>query len=80
MIKELFYLIVILLGIPTGLILKRLCSDEIKNWKSRIKTGILAVIILILFLLFADFEYRVPIIVSLSFFIVSNIVILSDKI
>ena len=59
MIKELIYLIIILLGIPAGLFLAKICKEEIKNWRKRLKILIAGCFVVIVAVFFLDFEYKI---------------------
>jgi len=69
------YIILLILGIPAGLFLSKLCKEEIKVWKNRL--NIISVIALILAVLisFIDFQYKVPVIITLFFIIIVNLTI-----
>lgn len=75
MLSNLFYLILLLIAIPTGLILKKLCKDEIKNWAGRFKLICLVSFILSLIFLYSNFEYKIPVIFSLFFIMITMIVL-----
>ncbi len=77
--KILFYLILLLTTIPTGLILKKLCRDEIGNWIGRFKLLGLVCFILSLIFLYSNFEYKIPVIFSLFFIIITMIVLIWKK-
>ncbi len=80
MIKSLFYFILLLIGIPVGFLLSKLCNDEIKNWRFRLKLIAVVCVFLMTGLFFSNFVYRVPVIVSLFFvIIVCEVVILKSK-
>jgi len=80
MIKSLGYLWLLLAGVFVGFLLAWLCSDEIKNWRFRLKLIIGACVVLIIGLFFSSFIYRTPSIVSLFFvIIVCEIIILKIK-
>jgi len=78
MIQNLYYLLLLLAGFPAGLILAKLCKDEIKNWRKRL--FIISIISLILavavsFIPFDIFIYKFPVIVSLFFIIIACLTI-----
>jgi hypothetical protein len=79
MIKGLFYVLMLLMGISAGLFLVKLCSDEIRNWSGRLKLIIGVCIVLILVLAISSFAYKVPTIISLLFVIIVNLVILKKS-
>ncbi len=79
MIQNLFYLILLLLWFPTGLILARLCKEELKNWRKRL--FIITIISLIIavgvsFISFNSFTYKFPVIISLFFIIITCLTII----
>lgn len=76
MLTNLFYLLVLLLGFPAGLLLAYLCKDEIKAWKRTlfIMSGIS--LLLIVVVSFLNFEYKLPVIISLFFIIITCLTII----
>lgn len=76
MIQNLFYLILMLLGFPTGLILARLCKEELKAWRKRLFIISSVALILIIVIVFIDFLYKLPIIISLFFIIITCLTII----
>jgi hypothetical protein len=79
MIEVILYLLVLLIGVPVGILLIKLCSDEIKNWKFRLKIMSLISIILSMGLVLSDFEFKIPSIIGLLFIVVVNLVIVRSK-
>jgi len=75
MIKELLYILIIIAGFPAGLLLKKLCKDEIKDWEKRFFIMSIIALIFIIILLFLNFQYKIPVIVALGFIIVTGITI-----
>jgi len=76
-LTNLLYLIILGLGIPAGLILSKLCPDEIKKWRGRLKIMIFFCVILILLVfVLSSFAYKVPTILSLLFIIIINLTII----
>lgn len=76
--QTLFYLLLLLAGFPTGLILARLCREEIKNWRKRL--FVISIISLIIevgvsFIPFNSFTYKFPVIISLFFIIITCLII-----
>ena len=67
----LIYIIIILLAIPTGLFLARLCREELTDWKLRFKIIILISFILSIIIYFSSLEYKTSIVVSLLFIIMT---------
>jgi len=76
MLTVLFYLILLVLGIPAGLILAGLCKDEIRNWKKRLFVMSIIAFLLIIIMFFTDFLYRIPVIISLFFIIITCLTII----
>lgn len=73
MIQNLYYLLLLLAGFPTGLILAKLCKDEIKKWRKRLFIMIISSLILAVVVSFVSFEsfiYKFPVIISLFFIII----------
>jgi len=75
MIEVILYLILLGFGIPVGFFLAWLCSDEVKNWRRRFLLIALVSLILVAFVFFSDFIYKIPVIVSLLFIVVVNIAV-----
>ena len=67
----LIYIIIILLAIPTGLFLAKLCEEELSDWKLRFKIMIIISFILSLGIYFSSLEYKISIMVSLLFIIMT---------
>ena len=67
----LIYIIIILLAIPTGLFLAKLCEEELSDWKLRFKIMIIISFILSLGIYFSSLEYKTSIMVSLLFIIMT---------
>ncbi len=76
MLNTLLYLVLLILGFPIGLILAKVCREEIKNWRKRllIISGISFLISIIIF--FFKFDYKVPVIVALFFIIITDLTVL----
>lgn len=79
MIKELLYLLLLLLGIPSGMYLSGVCRDEVKNWKSRLKLMIGLCVGLGVIVFFSGFIYRTSIIIGLMFIIVTCFTIIVKR-
>ncbi|MBS3080005.1 hypothetical protein J4221_00885 [Candidatus Pacearchaeota archaeon] len=75
MLKEVLYIIVIFLGIVNGLILSRLCKDEIKKWNKRFQYIAVASLIAAIVIYLTDFNYKIPVIVALLFMTLTSITI-----
>ncbi len=70
MIEKLFYLLLLLAGFPTGLLLAKLCKEELKQWRKRLLVMSIISTIFILLLSFLKFEYKFPATISLFFIII----------
>ena len=75
MANVLVYLLILLFAFPVAFLLSKLCNDEIKNWRGRLLL-ISIISLLAPALLFIDFEFRFPILVSLIFIIIMNFTII----
>jgi len=78
MLENLIYLLILIAGFPAGLILAKMCKDEIKQWRKRLV--IISVICLILaigvsFLPSLIFYYKLPVIIGLFFIIITSLTI-----
>jgi len=60
-----------LAGFPAGLLLAKLCKDEIKKWRKRLFIMSGASLLLIVVVSFLNFEYKLPVIISLFFIIIT---------
>lgn len=67
---NLFYLLLLLAGFPAGLLLAKLCKDEIKKWRKRLFIISAILLISIIVVSFLNFEYKFPVIISLFFVII----------
>lgn len=67
---NLFYLLLLLAGFPVGLLLAKLCKDEIKKWRKRLFIISAILLISIIVVSFLNFEYKFPVIISLFFVII----------
>ena len=76
MLKILLYSFVLVLGFPTGILLAKLTKDEIKNWRTRLIliAGLSLIISIVLF--FTNLDYKIPVIISLFFVIITNLTII----
>jgi hypothetical protein len=79
MLKEPLYILVIALGIPTGLFLSNLCKEELESWKHKISSMILFSFLLSIVIYFTNFQYKTPIIISLLFIVVTSLTILKKS-
>ena len=64
------YVVLILFGIPVGMILSSLCKGEVGLWQRRFRIMALVCFLLIVVLFFINFENKIPVIVFL-FFVIS---------
>ena len=71
MLEILFYILIILLGIPTGLFFANICKDEIKSWKKRLIIISAICLVLAIVLIFINYQYKIPVIMSLIFIIIT---------
>ncbi len=70
LLSTLFYLLLLASGFPIGIIIAYLCSDEIKKWRKNFKIIVIISLILSILIYFTSFEFKLPIIFSLSFFMI----------
>jgi len=75
MLKNLLYIIVLLLGFPAGIYLAWLCKDEIKSWKKRMIAMSIISLILGFIAFFIDLEYKIPIAICLFFITITFLTI-----
>ena len=75
MLEVLFYILILVAGVPAGIILAKLCEDEIKNWRVRFFLVSVICFILILIISFINFEYKSPVIISLLFIMITSLTI-----
>jgi uncharacterized protein HemY len=75
MINLILYAVLLILGIPSGLYLAKICKDEIKKWRKRMVFISVLCFILIFILLFINFEYKIPYIMGLCFIIITFLTI-----
>jgi len=76
MIQNLFYLLLLLAGFPIGIILAKLCREEIKSWRKRFLIISALSFIFIIVMSFVNFLYKIPIIISLFFIIITCLTII----
>mgnify|MGYP003974073543 CR=1 FL=1 len=75
MLTNLYYLILLILGFPVGLFLAKLCKEEVKAWRKRLIIMSVFALILAVGISFLKFQYKVPIIITLLFIIITNLTI-----
>lgn len=78
MLTNLFYALLLAAGFLVGILLSKLCKDEIKKWRKRL--FIMSIISLILaiivsFIPFETYPYKIPTIITLFFIIIVNLTI-----
>lgn len=76
MIKEIIYILIILAGIPNGLLLAKLCKDELKAWKNRFTYIAIISLASIIIIYFSSLELKIPIIIALFFMITTSLTII----
>ncbi len=76
MLNTILYLILLVLGFPIGLLLAKVCKEEIKNWRKRLLIISGISFILSMVISFLNFEYKIPVIVALFFIIITDLTIL----
>jgi len=70
MVINLLYLLLLFAGFPVGILLARLCKDEIKSWKKRLLIiSIISIFLAIAvsFIPVSIYPYKFPAIISLFF-------------
>ena len=72
----LLYLIILILGFVAGLILAKLCKEEIKNWRKRFWIISFVCLVIGIFVLFINFDYKLPIIIALVFMIITSLTLI----
>jgi Mn2+/Fe2+ NRAMP family transporter len=75
MIKNLLYIILLILGFPSGLYLAKICREEIRKWRKRMILISLICFILSVVILISGFEYRLPFAIGLLFIIITFLTI-----
>jgi len=75
MLQNLLYVLLLLAGFPAGIALAKLCKDELKKWKNRfiIIAGIS--LLLALSISFSNFEFKLAIIMTSFFMVITSITI-----
>ncbi len=75
MLNNLLFIILLLLGFPTGLFLAWFCKDEIKAWKKRMIAISVICLILAILLSFVNYPYKIPAVLSLFFMTITSLMI-----
>ncbi len=73
--KNLFYLIILLLGFPVGYYLAHIAKEEIKKWRKRLLGLCSVCLVSAVGISFTGFEYKFPVILSLFFIMIVSLVI-----
>lgn len=76
MLNILLYILVLIAGIPTALILSKMCKDEIKSWRKRLLIISIICFIASLIIAIIDFQYKIPVIITLFFVIITDLIII----
>jgi len=74
--SNLLYALLLLAGFPTAWILAKLCNDEIKAWKKRFIIMAISSLIIAIIIFFTNFEYKLPVIMTLFFAIITLLTII----
>ena len=72
----LIYFLILLASFPVAYLIFKLCKDEIKNWRRRLKLISIISLSLSIALFFTDHEFKLSIIVSLVFIAIMNFTII----
>lgn len=70
MLSNLFYLLLLVVGFPAGLLLAHLCKEEIKAWRKRLFIMCAVALVGAVVVSFLNFEHKFPVIISLFFVII----------
>ena len=73
MLTNLYYLLLLIAGFPTGLLLAHICKDEIKKWRGRLFliSGLSLILAVGISLIpFSVYLYKIPTIIALFFLII----------
>ena len=79
MLTNLFYVLLLLVGFPVGIFLSKLCKEELKSWRKRLFVIVIvafALIIIMAFIPFGIYQYKIPTIITLFFIIIVNLTII----
>jgi hypothetical protein len=68
-IEYILYFLIIAAGIPFGLMIFKLCKEEIKNWITRLIIISFAALAAIILVALTSFDYKTPITAGLLFII-----------
>jgi hypothetical protein len=73
------YATVLVIAVPTGLILAKICREEIKKWEKRLIAIMIIALVLAIVFLFVKTEIQIPLIITFTFIIITNISVLWRK-
>ena len=75
LISNILYILLLIAGFFTGLILAKLCKEEIKNWRKRVIIISLISLLVSIGIYLTDFELKYPIIITFLFIIITCLTI-----
>ncbi len=78
MLTNLFYVLLLFIGFLVGILLSKLCKDEIKKWRKRLlimNLIFLVLAIIVSFIPLRTYQYKLPTIITLFFIIIVNLTI-----
>ena len=75
MLNNLLYIILLILGFPSGLYLARICKDEIKKWRKRMIFISVISFISAIVVLISGFEYKLAFAIGLFFIVITFLTI-----
>lgn len=67
MLKEVMYVLLVVLGFFAGFIILKLCKDEVKKWRKRFLFIFAALFLFMVIVYFLEFEYKTSVILALAF-------------
>ncbi|MFA5174451.1 MAG: hypothetical protein WC438_04695 [Candidatus Pacearchaeota archaeon] len=73
--KNLFYILLLLMGFSIGYYLSRICKDEIKKWRKELFSISVISLLFAIVLSFTQFEFKFPIILTCFFMIITFLTI-----
>ncbi len=75
MANYLFYVITLFLGFPIGILLAKMCEDEIKSWRRKLIIISFVFLIISLLISFTNFELKFPLIITFFFIVIMYLTI-----
>jgi accessory gene regulator protein AgrB len=75
MLNNLLYIILLILGFPSGLYLAKICKEEIKKWRKRMILISVVCFILSIVMLISGFEYKLAFAIGLLFIVITFLTI-----